>query len=194
VRPIPLVAYICAGVNGLAALALATVLAPGVSLAPTPAHAGYVADHLLAWRIGWGLWIAAALSLLAFFRWWASRIGWSPVTRAAILFAVAGVLADVAAESRLIAWSAGQPFDLDGPLRLSGVWANGLYSVAGVLLASRTRGLPAWLAAWTWSVWLLGLGLAAVAAGSNDGVSRVLTAVLFGLFLPWLVVIGRRLA
>jgi hypothetical protein len=188
------VPVVCAVVNGLAALALATVLAPGVSLAPTPAHAAYVSEHLLAWRIGWGLWIAAALSLLAFFRWWAARIGWSAVTRAAVLLAAAGVLADIAAESRLIAWSPGQPFDLDGPLRLSGVVANGAYSVAGLVLTSATRGLARWLAAWSWTVWLLGLALAAAAAASSDDASRVLTAALFVIFLPWLVVIGRRLA
>lgn len=193
-RRLPIAAYVCAALNAAAAVALATVLAPGVSLAPTGAHAAYVAEHLGAWRIGWALWIAAALSLLAFFRWWASRIGWSPVARAAIVIALAGVLADVLAESRLIAWTPGQPFDLDGPLRLSGLVANGLYSVCGLLLTSRTRGLPAWLVAWTRSVWVLGLALALAAAASSDDASRVLTAALFALFLPWLVVIGRRLA
>jgi hypothetical protein len=188
------VPYACAVVNGLAGLALATVLAPGVSLAPTGANAGYVADHLLLWRLGWGLWIVAALSLLAFLGWWASRIGWSPVTHAAILLAVIGVLADVVAESRLIAWIPGQPFDLDSALRLSGVVANGCYSVAGLLLVSRTRGLTPWLAGWSWAVWLLGVGLAVAAAVSSDDASRILTAALFVLFVPWLVVFGRRLA
>ena len=188
------VAHACAAVNAAAALALATVLAPGVSLMPTHAHAAYVAEHLVPWRLGWGLWIAAALSLLAFFRWWAARIGWSLFTRVAIVLAVVGVLADIGAESRLIAWSPGQPFELDGALRLSGLVANGLYSVAGLLLTSRSRGLPRWLVAWSWLVWLLGIGLAGAAAVSSDDASRVLTAALFILFLPWLVVIGRRLA
>ena len=186
--------YLCAAANLLAALALATVLAPGVSLAPTAAHAGYVAGHLVAWRIGWGLWVAAALSLLAFFRWWASRIGWSPVTRAAVLLAAAGVLADVAAESRLIAWSPGEPFDIAAAFQLSGVAANGAYSVAGLLLTAATTHLPRWLAAWSWTVWLIGIGLAVSAALSSDDASRVLTAILFVLFVPWLVVFGRRLA
>ena len=117
--------YLCAVVNALAALALATILAPGVSLVPTAAQATYAADHLPAWRLGWGLWIAAALSLVAFFGWWASRIAWPPVARAAVVIAVAGVLADMIAEGRLIAWSPGQRFDIDGALRLSGIGANG---------------------------------------------------------------------
>ena len=187
-------AYVCAAVNALAAIALATVLAPGVSLAPTASQPSYVADHLAAWRLGWGLWIAAALSLLAFFRWWASRIGWSPIARAAILVAVAGVLADVIAEGRLIAWSPGQPFDVDGALRLSGIGANGSYSLAGAMLTSRTRGLPAWLAQWSWTVWVLGIALAVAVAAGSDTWARLLTAGLFALLLPWLAVFGRRLA
>lgn len=196
----------CAAINGLAALALATVLAPGVSLAPAPAAQGtaqlaplaaqarYVSDHLVLWRLGWAVWIAAALALLLFFRWWASRIGWSPAARLAIVLAAAGVVADVAAESRLIAWSPGERFDLAGALQLSGVVANGAYSVAGLLLLSRTAGLPRWLGAWSWTVWLLGVGLAVAAALSSNDASRLLTAALFVLFVPWLVVFGRRIA
>ena len=187
-------AYVCAAVNALAAVALATVLAPGVSLAPTASQASYVADDLAAWRLGWGLWIAAALSLLAFFFWWTSRIGWSPIARAAILIAVAGVLADVVAEGRLIAWSPGRPFDIDGALRLSGIGANGSYSLAGAMLTSRTRGVTPWLAQWSWTVWALGIGLAVAVAAGSDTWARLLTAGLFALLVPWLVVFGRRLA
>jgi hypothetical protein len=186
--------YACAIVNGLAALALATVLAPGVSLAPTPAGTAYVADHLGPWRIGWALWIAAAVSLLAFFWWWGSRLGWPAIARVAVALAAAGLVADVSAESRLIDWSPGQPFDVAGPLRLSGIVANGLYSIAGAILTARTRGLPRWLAQWSWAVWGLGLGLALAAAAGSDEASRLFTAALFALFVPWLVVFGRRLA
>lgn len=188
------VASICSVVNGAAALVLATVLAPGVSLAPTPFGGAYVAEHLTSWRLGWAVWIAAAISLLAFFWWWASRLGWPTIARAAVALAAAGVVADVAAESRLIAWSPGQPFDIEGSLRLSGIVANGLYSVAGGLLTRATAGLPRWLAGWSWTVWTLGIGLAVAAAIGSDAASRVLTAGLFALFVPWLVVFGRRLA
>jgi len=188
------VPLVCAAVNAAAALALATVLAPGVSLSPSAGGAAYVADHLAAWRAGWTLWIAAALSLLAFFAWWAARLGWSKVSRLAVALAVAGVIFDVAAEARLIGWSPEQPFDVGSALRQSGVAANGLYSVAGLLLVSRTRGLSPALAVWSWAVWLAGIALAVAAAASNDDASRLFTAVLFALFVPWLVVFGRRLA
>jgi len=188
------VAWTCAAVNGAAAIALATVLAPGVSLAPTPAQATYVADHLIAWRLGWGLWIAAALSLIAFFWWWGSRLGWPGLARLAVGVAAFGVFADLTAESTLIAWSPGQPFDVGGPLRLSGVVANGLYSVAGAMLTVRSPALTGWLAQWSSAVWLLGFGLALAAIAGSDEASRLFTAALFALFVPWLVVFGRRLA
>jgi hypothetical protein len=191
--PAVITPYACAVVNGFAAIALATVLAPGVSLGPAPAGAAYVADHLGPWQLGWALWIAAALSLLAFFWWWGSRLGWPAIARVAIALAAVGVVADVSAESRVMVWSPGQPFDIAGPLRLSGIVANGLYSVAGALLTARTRDLPRWLALWSWAVWALGIGLALAAAAGSDDASRLFTAALFALFLPWLVVFGRRL-
>ena len=59
---------------------------------------------------------------------------------------------------------------------------------------SRTPGLFPALAVWSWAVWLAGIALAVAAAASNDDASRLFTAVLFALFVPWLVVFGRRLA
>src|SRR4029077_6492309 len=106
------VAWSCAVVNGAAALALATVLAPGVSLGPTPAAEAYVADHQVAWRLGWALWIAAALSLPALFSGGGSRRSWPPLARIAVALAAVGVVADLGAEWRLIGWSPGQPFDV----------------------------------------------------------------------------------
>jgi hypothetical protein len=193
-RPTVIAPYACALVNGLAVVALATVLSPGVSLGPGPTGAAYVADHLGPWRLGWALWIAAALSLLAFFWWWGARLGWPAIARVAVALAAVGVVADVSAESRLIVWSPGQPFDVAGPLRQSGIVANGLYSVVGAILTARTRDLPRWLAVWSWAAWALGVGLAIAAAAGSDEASRLLTAALFALFLPWLVVFGRRLA
>src|SRR5256885_14334137 len=86
------VPLVCAAVNGAAALALATVLAPGALLAPSAAGAAYVAEHLAAWRAGWGLWIAPALSLLAFFGWGAGRIGWAAAPPPAVAPAGGGGL------------------------------------------------------------------------------------------------------
>lgn len=188
------VALVCSVVTGAAAILLATVLAPGVSLTPAASNATYVAEHLGVWRVGWAVWIAAALSLLAFFWWWGARIGWPAIARVAVAVAAVGVVADVVAETQLIAWAPGGSFDIGGPLRLSGIVANGLYSVAGALLTLRTNALPRWLRTWSWAIWLLGIALAIAAAMSSDAASEVVTAALFALFVPWLVVFGRRIA
>jgi len=122
VPAVPPIWAVTAAVNAAAAIALATVLAPGVSLTYGPDNAAYVGAHLLLWRAGWALWITAAVSLLAFFVWWAARAGWTGVARVAVAIATVGVVADVTAEARLFAWSA--DVDVGAALRQSGVVAN----------------------------------------------------------------------
>jgi hypothetical protein len=187
--------YACLAINALAAAILATVLAPGATFVASAASTAHIAANATAWRLGWLVWIAAAISLLAFFCWWAARLPRSAIVLAALALATVGVALDVTAESLLIGWAPdGYPGIVAPALRLSGVGANGLYSVAGALLAWRTRGLPRWLTAWTWAVWIAGGALADAAIVRSETASQVATAVLFALFLPWLAVFGRRLA
>lgn len=187
--------YACAAVNAAAAIALATVLAPGATNAPTEANAAYVRAHVELWRAGWLLWIAAAISLLAFLAWWAARLRRATVLWIALGVACAGLAFDLVAESLLLSWSPEHYLETaPTAFRLTGIGANGLYSVAGLILAARTPVLPRWLAQWSWTVWLLGIGLAAAVAVGSDVAARLLTATLFALLVPWLVVIGRRLA
>lgn len=192
VRATPPIWAVAAAVNGAAAIALATVLGPGVSLRYAAANAAYVAAHLDVWRIGWALWIGAAISLLAFFGWWSARIGWPPIARIAVAIGALGLIADVTAELRLIAWSA--DLDVSAALRQSGVVANACYSIAGALLMLATPAWPRLLTWWGWAVWILGAGLSVTAAISSDAGSAVLTAAIFALFVPWLIAAGRRLA
>lgn len=193
--PRTVVPDVCAVVNGVAALALATVLAPGTSSSPGSAETAYVAAHLVEWRAGWTVWILAAITLIAFFVWWARRLPSSPWLAIALGVGAVGLGCDLIAESLLIAGAPDRYLDAAPfAFRLTGVGANGLYSIAGCILASRTRGLPGWLGQWMWSVWLLGLGLAFAVAAGSDIASRLLTAALFALLVPWLVVFGRRLA
>lgn len=67
------------GRNLVAAGALLLVLSGGLIWSDLPARAQYVVDHALLWRLGWGVWIAAALTLVAFYGWWGSRIASSTV-------------------------------------------------------------------------------------------------------------------
>jgi hypothetical protein len=189
------VPYLCAALNGLAAIALATVLAPGATNAPAEVNEAYVRANIETWRAGWLLWTAAAVSLIAFFAWWTRHVKRSALVWLALAVACAGLAFDVVAES-LLAWWSPEHYLETAPLafRLTGIGANGLYSVAGLILTARTRGLPAWLARWSWTVWLLGIGLAGAVATGSDVAARLLTAALFALLVPWLVIFGRRLA
>lgn len=184
-------AYFCAAANLAAALALLTMLAPGTPLVDEPARAAYVRDHLALWRAGWSLWVLAAISLLVFYRWWGVRIGAGP---GPLAFAVAGFAADLVAESLLIAVAPDRPEVARPSFALTGAVANGLYTLAGVLLTLRTPRLRGAFAAWTWTVWASGAALSAAALVDVPLLVAAATAVLFALFVPWCVAMGRRLA
>jgi hypothetical protein len=191
-RTLAAVPTLAAAANGVAAIALATVLSAGVSLSYGPDNAAYIATHLAVWRAGWVLWIVAALSLLTFFAWWAVRTASPRLARIAVVIGALGVIADVTAEARLMAWSA--DLDVGGALRQSGIVANACYSIAGTLLMLATPRWPGRLALWGWAVWILGFGLSISTAISSDLGAQVLTAAIFVLFVPWLVIAGRWLS
>lgn len=184
-------AYVCAAANLCAILALATVLAPGTTLADEPARAAYVTEHLVLWRAGWLVWVAAAVSLLAFYRWWSARIRAGLV---ALAIALAGFAADIVAEALLIVVVPERPDLARASFVLTGGVANGCYTIAGAALSLRTPRLRGPFAAWTAAVWLAGGALSAFALLEVPLGVAIATAALFALFLPWLLVMGRRLA
>lgn len=184
-------AYACAVANLAAVVALATVLAPGTTLVDETTRVAYVNAHLLAWRVGWALWVVAAASLLFFYRWWSARVRAGPLPLAV---ALVGFAADLTAETLLIAVVPDHPELARPAFVLTGAVANVAYTIAGILLTVRTPSLAGSLRAWTWTVWLAGLVLGAFALFEIPLGIAALSAVLFALFLPWLVVAGRRLA
>ncbi len=185
----------CAVVNAVAALAILAVLRPGTELIPDVAErVAYIASHLVVWRAGWALWIAAALSLLAFYAWWGARLRRRSWALAAFLVAAAGVACDLLAESLFIGWL---PERIEQVQRigslLTGGAANGLYTLAGIILTVQTPSLRGGLLVWTWAVWAAGVALTATAfAGSLSGMA-ISTSALMILFCPWAWVMGRAL-
>ena len=200
--------YACAFLNLTAAGALLLVLRPGTEVVPDiSSRISYITNNELLWRAGWVCWIAAALSLLAFYAWWGARLpawGWGV---AALAIASTGLLFDLTAESLLIAWLP-KDFAKVAPVTstLTGGPGNGLYTVAGAVLTLGTRrlkGVPAyegkamingWFLAWTWTIWAAGFGLSAFTFAGNFVGVAVCSGVLFTLFCPWAVVMGRKLA
>jgi MFS family permease len=184
-------AYFCAAANLAAALALRTVLAPGTSVAAEPERAAYVRDHVALWRAGWSLWVLAAVSLLVFYAWWGQRVG---AGRGPLALAALGLAADLVAESLLIAVVPDRPELARPAFALTGAVANGLYTLAGALLTLRTPDLRGPFAAWTWAMWASGAALSAAALLEIPLAVAAASAVLFTLFVPWCVAMGRRLA
>jgi hypothetical protein len=179
--------WACAVFNALAAVAMLIWLRGGTEAVPDMnERIAYVAEHPLEWRGGWLLWNAAAISLVAFYAWWGARSPHAGWAIAGFLIGAAGVCVDLACESLYIGWLP-RDFETVAPAGswLMGVVANGLYSVAGVVLTWATPQLRGWYRAWAWAVWASGFALAgAVLAGSVIG-TVVATAVMMALFCPW---------
>jgi hypothetical protein len=188
--------YACALLNLIAAGALVSVLRPGTAVVSNVAsRIAYIENNELLWRAGWACWIVAALSLLAFYAWWGARLpawGWGV---AAIAVASTGLVFDLTAESLMIAWLP-DAYDQVAPVAnvLTGGLGNGLYTVAGAVLTLGTRGMKGWFATWTWTIWSAGFGLSAFTFAGNFLGVAVCSGVLFALFCPWAVVMGRKLA
>lgn len=184
--------YVCAAVNVIATVAMAIVLKPGSEIVPDYAsRVAYIRENVVSWRFGWGLWIGAGLSLVAFFGWWACRIDrpmWGVVAFAVSAF---GLACDVFAESLFIGWLPSY-IETISPVgtTLTAVAANGCYSVAGVMLTLASKSLGRFMRAWAWAIWLSGFALAGSGlAGSSNGLVAS-TAVMMTLFCPWVAVFG----
>jgi hypothetical protein len=219
---------ICPALNLLAMVAMAMWLRFGTEIVPlTVDRISYITAHPVLWRAGWGMWIAAAISLVAFYAWWGShlaarprettsgplrcrgsrnrgplgvsryffsaygRLGPSSWAVGAVAVATVGLLCDVSGESILIGWLP-RDYDRLAPLatQLTGTWANGLYTLAGILLTIATP-LRGSLRALTWATWLAGAAVTASTLARSPMAIAISTTVLFVLFCPCVVLIGR---
>src|SRR6202030_325271 len=102
---------------------------------------------------------------------------------AALAVASAGLACDLFAESLLLGWLPSDygriaPFST----LLTGAAANGLYTLAGIILTIATRAIRGpWLAL-TWAVWLAGGALTACTLARAPSGIAISTGVLFALF------------
>lgn len=185
----------CAVTNLLGIVAMAAVLRFGTEIVPLPAdRIAYIAAHPILWRAGWSVWVASGVTLVAFYAWWGGFLADPRWGLAAVAIAAAGLACDFGGESLLIAWL---PRHYESLARaatlLSGAAANGLYTLAGIVLTIATPPLRGFLRALTWTVWLAGAALTVLAiAGSPIGIA-VSTAILFAMFCPWVLLVGRAL-
>lgn len=107
---------------------------------------------------------------------------------------LAGVACDVFAESLYIGWLPGH-LETAGPLGtlLTGGAANGLYTMAGILLTLSTPSLSPWMKRWAAVVWTCGAGVTIfTVTGFLPGLVAS-TAGLMILFPPFAWMLGRSL-
>lgn len=187
VRGLPAAPLVCAALNFAATLVMAMVLAPATPIVTDATERFvYVQSHLLAWRLGWAVWIGAALSLLAFYAWWRGRIGASYVP---VALAASGLVADITSEVTLIQYDV-----MTAPFAfvLTGVVANGLYTACGIWLTLLTR-LSTVERMWTAVMWAAGITLSLATLAGLYLLAAIATAILFALFCPWCVYLAVKL-
>jgi hypothetical protein len=187
----------------VAAGTMVVALQPGLPVAGSAlaARMAYVSERTAAWWLGWLAWHAADLALLAFYVALAGRWGWRAPIRCglALLLAGAGVANDLGAQAVYMGVAprlGPEAFVVAEAVAgvLTGYVANGLYTVAGILLVwAGSRELPGYLVALSLPMWAAGLGLCAASlAGSPDG-QFWSVAVLMPAFIGWTLLLGRWL-
>lgn len=139
-----------------------------------------------SWRAGWLVWMITAVTLVGFYaRWSGSRF---PIAIAAM-----GLGCDFAGESILIGWlpHAGSSLSRAASL-LTGGAANGLYTLAGMLVTIRSTA-PVLLRAWAWVAWVSGIALTVFTIADRPRGVLVASAALIAAFTPWLFAMGRQM-
>jgi len=184
-----------AAIHAAAALAMLLVIRPAADTEiPLPARIEWFESLPALWRASWICWMLGAVSLLAFYGLWGTRIRSRTAARVALGIACLGACFDVTWEARLVAANRENLYLV---LRGAGFWttvyANGFYCVAGVILTMATRGLPPWLRAWSWAIWIVGFGMTASGAVQWMPGLKITTGVITVLLVPWFVVLGRFL-
>jgi hypothetical protein len=197
-------AYIAAALNLAAGIAMATLLEPGLPSLHSVLRdrMAYVTIRPFSWWGGWLTWHAAALSLLAFYAGLASRWGRGAPMRAtlAMICALAGFASDIVGEAAfmgIVPHQAEQGFFFGEQAAgmITGYAANGLYTVAGILLTwIGSRELPRWLVGVSAIPW--GAGLALCAASLENSITGQARAamVLMPSFVIWVALVGRWLS
>ena len=184
---------LCAAINFCALVAMALVLRFGTEIVPNTAdRIAYISQHPTAWRAGWSLWIAAAVSLVGFYAWWGSFINDSRRATIAVAIASLGLCFDLLAESFLIGWLP-EHYATVAPLAtiLTGGAANGLYTLSGIILTLATPALPRRLAVIAWAAWIAGIALTIFSLASIPVAIAISTTLLFVFFCPFVVLLGR---
>jgi hypothetical protein len=189
-------AFVAAGVHVVAAGAM---LVAGSALA---ARQAYVSEHTATWGLGWLVWHAADLALLALYVALAGQWGRRAPLRCglALLLAGAGLADDLGAQAIYMGVAprlGPEAFVVAETVTgvLTGYVANGLYTLAGMLLVwAGAAEMPRYLVAASLPVWAAGLGLCAASLAGSPAGQFGSVAVLMPTFVGWTLLLGRWLS
>jgi len=170
-RPLTLAAGLNVGLH-LGGLALAVAaLRPGTPIVPLAERVAYLAERPLGWTLGWAAWMLCALALVAFLAVLAHVVPEaSTVLGIAVMLASAGAAVDLVCDTLYITVLPGLATEGPTPLFLTVeralgaggvVVANGLYTIATLLVALGLRTRPEMPPIVTW------LGYATFAGGMS---------------------------
>ena len=183
--------YWCAGLHAIAAAGTLFLLRGGSeAVSDMRVRMMYLAEHPDRWRIGWVLWMLAAVSLAGFYAWWGARVA-PRIALTAIAIAGLGLICDFAGESILTAWIPQPGTTLYRAATLSSSAAgNGFYTIAAIILTLATASLP--FRALAWLAWLSGIALTIATIANAPLVIVAASAALMATFIPWVVLVGTR--
>ena len=206
--------WICVATHAAAIAMLGTYLRHGTLMVSDAAERGlYVGEHRMAWAVGWSLWMLAAASLVGFYAWWGSRLAAQKIAIAAVILTALGMVFDFSGEGSAIlrmteqvpmansasssasvsGWNPGAFTRIERCFTLcSAGAANGLYTVAGIMLTLVTPKLPRWIRWTMWGTWVAGTIMTVAAVFNHLGGMFASTAVLFSLLLIWIAWMGLR--
>jgi hypothetical protein len=203
-RFVALAPWLCAGTHAVALAAMLTLLRDGMLTEHDAAsRAAYVNQNELAWSFGWASWMLAAAMLVAFYAWWGSHLVSRATATAAVLVAALGIVFDFTGEGLAVFVlpelagnftqnaaafiSAERSFTL-----LTAGAANGLYTLAGLVLMLATPDLPVAIRAGMWLTWLAGIAMTVAGIMNHVGGMVASTVVLFPLLVAWTLWMGAR--
>jgi hypothetical protein len=134
----------------------------------------------------------AAISLIAFYCWWAAKSTRPRLALAALGFGFAGIVVDFFADTLFIGWIP-EGYATYAPFTtiMSEVVANGLYSIAGIVLMLASPPMRPWFRAWGWIVWMAGIALAIAGAMRWNDAIVAASALLLTTFIPWVWLASR---
>ena len=203
-------AWVAFGLHLAAALALAIVIRLGLETSPDLARRlRFLSDHTTLWIGGWLIWNAAALSILYFYVTFAAAHvadGAAPgALNYAVMLGTAAIAVDLGAEAIEMGVLPGLAGHVLGggdaalfhglhraAVMLTGYLANGLYSLAALVVAWTTRrAYPRWVWTAAIGVGISGLALSGMSLAESVAGMTWATAGLMACILVWQAGVAR---